>query len=258
MRGYGSSGGGAGASGQGRPGLAHEIRCRPKCKMARKMQTRAPAAASTATELAEALGIAGSTVSRYLRRADWPTGRAPPWSPGEIERIRRWRAGLQEDRAAGEHSGEAPGGGAVRAEGEQRRAPLLEDLAAAYKKVQILLSRERMEHERLKRRLLAGELIEREQIDHTLGGLTDVFLQTFDELERTLPGRLARRTSAQIERDLGPLLDGYRRRVIERGEYELCTLAEARARSACRTHKGRSSVCARTEAAGLDLGRGLP
>ena len=184
--------------------------------------------------LAAILEVDPATLRRYLKRSDWPVDRAPPWSAADVEAVRRWRGTLQEDRAAGAHARGNP------APPDEQASPApLEDLGAAYKKVQILLSRERMEHERLKRRLLAGELIERDRIDESLGGLADLFVQMFVELERTLPGRLASRTSAQIERDLGPLLDNYRNRILDRGDYELRTLAEARTRAARPTKQRR-------------------
>jgi hypothetical protein len=131
-------------------------------------------------------------------------------------KLQVFRSTLQPDRAAGA--------------GKSR------SLQEAKLQVDILLARERMEHEKLRKEILSGKKIDRELLDGSLGGLTAVFIDVFHDLELTLPGRMGGRTPDQIERDLGPLLDTYRRRIVEKAEYELVTVeriaqreAEARA-----------------------------
>lgn len=54
----------------------------------------------THTAFAEAIGVAKSTFSRYLRRDDFPARRSPPWGLQDLAIVQRWRAAcLQEDRA---------------------------------------------------------------------------------------------------------------------------------------------------------------
>lgn len=48
--------------------------------------------------LAAALGVNHGQVSRWTKRAGWPLGPAP-WTDADLEKVREWRKGLQEDRA---------------------------------------------------------------------------------------------------------------------------------------------------------------
>jgi len=50
-------------------------------------------------QLAAALSVSRQTVGEYVRREDWPVAREPPWGADQIERIRAWQKGLQEDRS---------------------------------------------------------------------------------------------------------------------------------------------------------------
>jgi hypothetical protein len=45
------------------------------------------------------LGIGKSTMSRWVRRDDWPVRRCPVWDAGDLFVIRRWQAELQPNRA---------------------------------------------------------------------------------------------------------------------------------------------------------------
>ncbi|MGH7178597.1 MAG: hypothetical protein ACREJC_14565 [Tepidisphaeraceae bacterium] len=53
----------------------------------------------TQAAFARALGVSGPTMSRYVRRDDWPVTRAPPWTAANLATVQRWRGELQEDRA---------------------------------------------------------------------------------------------------------------------------------------------------------------
>src|SRR5438477_9778315 len=51
-------------------------------------------------ELARRLRRHRSTISRWVRRHDWPFGEAPPWDEAIVPRIKSWaRETLQENRA---------------------------------------------------------------------------------------------------------------------------------------------------------------
>ena len=85
-------------------------------------------------ELAVEIGVSQSTVSKMLKRPDWPVKRrAAPWPARDITAIQQWRQTLQEDRAR--EDSQPPAG----------------DLATAHKRVKILLDSERAAHEKLKR-----------------------------------------------------------------------------------------------------------
>lgn len=53
----------------------------------------------TQTQLADALGVTKGTLSKYLRRDDWPVRRSRPWGDADVEAARKWRLGLQDDRS---------------------------------------------------------------------------------------------------------------------------------------------------------------
>jgi hypothetical protein len=50
--------------------------------------------------MARVLGVSKATMSRYLRRDDWPVSPAPPWTDEDVLAVRDWRQTLQDDRAA--------------------------------------------------------------------------------------------------------------------------------------------------------------
>jgi hypothetical protein len=54
----------------------------------------------TQGQFQRALAVAKSTMSRYLRRSDWPVRRTAPWNTEDLATVQRWRVGLQENRAA--------------------------------------------------------------------------------------------------------------------------------------------------------------
>jgi hypothetical protein len=55
------------------------------------------------SELARRVGRNKSTVSRWLRRDDWPWQRRGPWPAWLADKAKAWAAALQEDRAEGCH-----------------------------------------------------------------------------------------------------------------------------------------------------------
>jgi hypothetical protein len=48
--------------------------------------------------LAARLGVHRSSVSRYVRRDDFPAKTSPPWTEADVKIIRDWQSALQEDR----------------------------------------------------------------------------------------------------------------------------------------------------------------
>jgi len=57
-------------------------------------------------ELAGALKVSGATMSRLLRRDDWPVTRIPHWASADVVKIQKWREeSLREDRARLDRAG---------------------------------------------------------------------------------------------------------------------------------------------------------
>jgi hypothetical protein len=127
-------------------------------------------------QLAAALGIGESTVREYLKRPDFPVRRTPPWPAGDIAKIAAWRKELQEDRAEATKSD-----------------PSATAVSTGYKLEQMLLTRTR-------RRKLEEALIDRRLLDAALEGLSKLFVQSLNDLERALPAELAGRDPGEIER----------------------------------------------------------
>jgi hypothetical protein len=127
-------------------------------------------------QLAAELGIGESTVREYLKRPDFPVRTSPPWSSAEVAKIRAWRQTLQEDRA-----------------GDGKADPSSTAVNTGYKLERMLLTR-------AQRKKLEGFLIERRLLDAALEGLTKLFVQSLDDMERALPTELAGKDPGEIER----------------------------------------------------------
>lgn len=162
------------------------------------------------------LTIAPRTLRRLLSRDDCPVNRWAPWTAGDAAKLKKWRG---QPQAAADGAG--PGGESS---------------------IEIQLKTERMRHERLKREILEGQYIRRELLDESLGGLAQVFVDVVTDLELALPPRLAQLTAAQIEAQLGPILDAYRSRIIEKAQYETISVEKI---AAAHARRGRGRPTAR-------------
>jgi hypothetical protein len=107
--------------------------------------------------------------------------------------------------------------------------------------VEVLLKKERMLHERLKREILEGKYVPRELVDGALGGFASLVIQILDELELSLPPRLAGKTSGQIEADLIAVLDAARQRLADKAEIELVRVVDV---NSAERHRGRGRPAA--------------
>jgi len=178
---------------------------------------------ATWESIAKALGVSRQRLYKLKTRPDWPCPSALPFGDSHIEALRRWRAGFQHD--GGDQDGDGDGGG---------------DVGRAYKQIQILLSRERMLHEKLKREITAGQYVSRELLDGSLGGLAQLFIDGLADLEMALPARLAGKAGPQVEKELQRYFDSLRRRIAERAEYELVKVSDMAAKA--RRGRGRPGV----------------
>src|SRR5688500_13006407 len=105
--------------------------------------------AKSQRQLAQAVRVSQAAVSGWTRRPDWPFARRGPW---DVAKVKSWAANLQENRAADGDAGGKSG------------------------KVTTALRRERMLHERLKRKRLEGTLVERRLLDAALEELAKLFV----------------------------------------------------------------------------------
>lgn len=140
------------------------------------------------SELAEAIGVSKSTVSKYLKRPDWPVRRRSPWSADDVDRVSAWRVSLQDDRSekGGRPHPTAPTPGP--------------DYGLMKLKGTAIKVLAQGEQEVIKARHLKGELVEREVVDKSLNGLTAIFVRSLNNMAAALPGQLAgdRKTNRRV------------------------------------------------------------
>lgn len=136
------------------------------------------AAIRTQNDLCNELGVAKSTVSKYLKRPDWPVKKRGPWTTVDVEKIRVWRVGLQDDRSekaktsVSRTSEGSPNYGEMKAKGTAIKA-----LADGEQAV-------------IKARLLKGQVVDHEVVERALNGLTAMFVRRLEALETSLPSQL--------------------------------------------------------------------
>lgn len=188
---------------------------------------------SSQHKLAGALGVSQSTVAGWLKRDDWPVRRRGPWSGKDLERIRAWRAELQEDRsgkgsapdaAAGNGGGgdESPAAGAVSGGGSGGASG-----GGGSKRQQIdtLYKYQRYRKTKIEADEREGKLVERAIVDQALASLAGLFVQVLEDMQESLPHRLTgdRKQNEQVLRDA---FDDARRRLSEHERLELDQVAD--------------------------------
>lgn len=166
--------------------------------------------AKTIRGLARKCGVSDAAVRKWLKRPDWPLARKPPWSDAQIEKIADWRQTLQDNRAS-------PSADQV---------SLDDGVEMSHLQAKALYERERALEKQLKREMLARTLIHRDTLDGALGGVARLFVDALQELELTLPERLAGKTAGQIANDLARIFDATRKRIVERGEFDLMRITD--------------------------------
>lgn len=201
-----------------------------KCR--KKSSTQSSKPYRTWQSVAQALGVSRNALLKLRRDPEFPLESVPA-SERQVERVRQWRAArLQPDRAHPDDGADADA--AAEAEGEA------EVDGKSMKDVELALKRERARHERLKRQILEGEYVKRDMLDQSLGGLAALFIETLNQIETSLPAKLAGKSEQEIEVELGPLLDTYRQQIVDRGVYEMQSMQDVAAHS--RQGAGRPSV----------------
>lgn len=186
--------------------------------------------ATTWRNLAEDLGIPERSLRRHRARPDWPAS-VPRDDAGTVTddhmaALRAWLGTLQRDRSGrGTHPVERAGlaDQQLPAAGDDEPRPFDPRDAAS---VELALKRERMLHERLKRQILDGEHVPRDLLEGALAGLARTFADLLDELELSLPSRLANLPAGRIETELIRILDSGRQRLADRTEVELIRLKD--------------------------------
>lgn len=128
----------------------------------------------TQTAFAEALGVTKGTLSKYLRRDDWPVRRTRPWGSADVEKARQWRLGLQDDRS------------------DKAKPPMPNGAALAEQKQRAVTLREahRARREKVAADLAEKSVIKVEIFEGAVAGLARLFRQTLDELVASLPHQL--------------------------------------------------------------------
>lgn len=119
----------------------------------------------TQQELAAALGLSQSVISRWLKRGDCPIPTKGPWTDQHVALLGPWRQLLQEDRATGLHpkAAEAPVG---RPAGIAMNMPSSDSMPAnARQVVDVKLKMERMTKIRLERQILEGSYIDKAEVE---------------------------------------------------------------------------------------------
>lgn len=178
--------------------------------------------ARTQRELAAAVGRSQPAVLKWIRHPTWPFGATGPW---DVAAVKKWAAGLQEDRAA---DAAAPSNGGA--------AP--QDLGLA-QKVALAAKNENMLFTRAKREKLQGTLVSRELLDGALRGLARMFVAGLDELERSLPYQLAGRSAAEIEKIIAERIRAQRAQLAGQTVIELQQVEQRIAADALPKARGR-------------------
>lgn len=182
-------------------------------------------------QVAAALNI-GEKGLRMLRARDgWPgpKKKLPKTGvgPAMIKKIKAWRADtVGEDHAAGQHhnSTENDTNEFDAKDGDLDAKP--GDLGRLHKKTQIAVNQERFKTAKQNREIKEGLFVERHLLDSGMGGLANVFVGILEEIEQTWPGRFGNKTPGALAKEMPTVLDAYKRRLIEKGKFELMTLDE--------------------------------
>jgi hypothetical protein len=182
--------------------------------------------------LADAVGVAKSTLSGWLRRDDWPVRRKAPWSQRDFEAIQQWRRQLQEDR-----SGKG-------ADPEQIDTPGGHSAAERRNQIRALKEYQQYRKAKLEADELEGKLVDRQVVDQALTGLSALFVSVLEDLQESLPHQLAG-DRAQNETTLRDRFDDARRRLAEHTEVELSQVedriqAKREGKRGARGRKGQS------------------
>src|SRR5262245_52329014 len=153
--------------------------------------------ANSVRELATAVGRAHTTVLRWLEHPDWALPRKPPW---DVERVRKW-AQTHLVAAQGDDGGD---GAAVAEPGPSGLEALRRQPMQAAKLKLTLTRASKLE---LERRILAGELIDRREVEEAMVRRVYAAKAAFQSLPRQMAPRLVGKSEVEIERILAEGID---------------------------------------------------
>lgn len=176
-----------------------------------------PAECKNQTALAKLFDISRTTVTKWVKRADFPCARRGPWSKEQVAEIHAWW--LNWRRTTPEEAAE---------------------VALDKYQVELKLKTEKMLTERIKREILEGKYLPRDQVDGALGGIAAVFIEALDAIEESIPTRVAQAIVEHLQlppakvSELAGIIDPFvqshldraRQRLIEHGSYELVKITE--------------------------------
>lgn len=151
-------------------------------------------------DLARAVGCSAPTLSNLKKRGDWPVGRIGPWSVADVEAVKVWREGHQENRAA--------------------QNPEMANAAHQLKVEQVIITR-------VKRELLQGKYIENEIHERAVVGVATRFTGELDALAARLPALLTTTDPGEVEAILTREFDASRQRISDQAEIELSVAEQA-------------------------------
>lgn len=156
-------------------------------------------------QFADALGIAASTLAKYIKRGDWPRGvpvRAP-WSADHLAAVQTWRGRLQGDRSG---KGDPP--------------PELSETAGSKEKVEVALKFHRMRKARVEADEAEAKKIDREVADVALTRLAAMFVNLLEDMQQALPHQLDG-DAGRNEQILRQAFNRGRERIIAEGKVQL-------------------------------------
>lgn len=166
-------------------------------------------AARNQAELGELLGVSQQAVSKLVKSAGWPVRKRGPWSAGDVRTVLEWHGSLRPQTHA--EAGAALGGSDDA------------ELNRALKQMRILLTKAQRDKAQLEVEVKRGQLVQRELLDISLGGLSNQFLLMIEQLRINLPKRFR-----GINRDeLDDLLDAYLEKLANLTEIEARSVDDA-------------------------------
>lgn len=184
---------------------------------------------ATQQEFAKALGVSEGTLSKYLRRGDWPARREAPFGDADLEKARGLQKLLQDDRS----EKAAPPAAAVRQDVN------LKELQTRQK---ILLDKERTRKARVEADLAEAQVVPRALLDDAVIGLARIFVERIRNAESALP-RFLDGDKRKNKAALSTYFERVRQDLVESASIELAK-ADDELRKIV-TRKGRASSRAR-------------
>lgn len=155
--------------------------------------------ARTQRDLARTFSTTEATVSRWLKRSDWPVRRRGPWSEQDIETIEQWRLLLQDDRSG------------------KSRSPVSPD---AKHRADTLLKVHRARKVKAEADMAEGRVVDRDLLELGIVAVARGLVQTGDDVFHRLEHRIAA-DDPKIATELQQSWREFRERLLDMTEVEL-------------------------------------